>query len=85
VTLADAIEGLYGAFAPYRRRDAMDACPCCVRREEQDRLARVPLRTARRRSLEEAFEQHIDDPAASRLAAAVDAWGWMTSGARSSA
>lgn len=45
MTLAEAIEGLYRAFAPYRRRDAIDACPHCVDREEQDTLARVPLRT----------------------------------------
>jgi hypothetical protein len=44
VTLAEAIEGLYAAFAPYPRRDGVEACPCCVGRAEQDTLARVSLR-----------------------------------------
>ena len=45
MTLAEAIEGLYGTFASYHRRDSIDACPCCVGREEKHTLARVPLRT----------------------------------------
>lgn len=43
--LAEAIKGLYEAFAPYRRRETIEACLHCVGREEQDTLARVPLRT----------------------------------------
>jgi len=45
MTLAQCIEALYIAFAPYGRRDLIDGCPHCVGRAEQDTLARVPLRT----------------------------------------
>ena len=50
-SLAEAIEELYRAFAHNHRRDAIDACPHCVGREEQDTLARVPLRTLSGRQL----------------------------------
>jgi len=42
--LAGAVDGLYDAFARYPRRAAMDSCPHCVGKAEQDVLARVPLR-----------------------------------------
>lgn len=43
--LQDAVDGLYRAFARYPRRDAIEICPHCVGREDQDTLARLPLRS----------------------------------------
>lgn len=44
MTLSEAIEGLYVAFASRPRRESIDGCPHCVGTEDQARLARVPLR-----------------------------------------
>ena len=39
-----AAERLYAAFAGYRVRHAMEACPCCVTDDDQRRLLSKPLR-----------------------------------------
>ena len=39
-----ATERLYAAFAPYRTRRPIEACPCCVSVEDQRRLLSKPLR-----------------------------------------
>ena len=44
MTLSEAIERLYVAFASRPRRESIDGCPHCVDTEDQARLARVPLR-----------------------------------------
>jgi hypothetical protein len=43
--LEEAVDGLYRAFARYPRRAAIEVCPHCVGREDQDTLARLPLRS----------------------------------------
>ena len=39
-----ATERLYAAFAPYRTRGPIEACPCCVSVDHQRRLFSKPLR-----------------------------------------
>src|SRR5262249_18353164 len=55
--------------------------PWCESRG-RERMERGLTDPARRLSLEDAFEHHVDSPPANRLAAAVDAWQWMTSDVR---
>ncbi len=52
VEFAEAIENLYDTFAPYPRRDEIDACSHCVVPEDHEALARIPLRALSHAQLE---------------------------------
>jgi hypothetical protein len=41
--IALAVERLYEVFLPYKRRDKVDGCPCCVKEEQVRKLCGMPL------------------------------------------
>ena len=59
--LQNAIKRLQSAFSSYGIRSPMEACPCCVHREDQNRLLAKPLNKLTSDDLSHYILQGDDD------------------------